>query len=682
MKFFLHLFALLATLQVAGQKKKMPPMPEMPDVNKLMKMSPAELEAYKQKMIKESGQQAADYADASGLAVNKTLISGFEPKPPKMQVERLRLLPSQPPTRTQIVSGLQQSIQKIQKGIPAPKVEEIKKFTATQPVEVVNQKAVLEFYSDDPKGGMLTLMEMAAKQPDSLFVLNNLGAMMNQHGIEHVAVGLFQYCLQKEPRSAILLNNIGQSFYGLGDLMKAASYFNQCLAIDSLNPEANHTMGMLHYFKKEYDAAMKCFERELSVAYRRSTLAMAHKMGKKFNLRELANKRRKHNGRPQKDYFEEINLGKFSLPDFPKTAKEIYVNRKKYQEIEAMYMAESLAWQNRVEEVNQASIKQKGDRYAGPYWNLVQEMLGELHEEFTPQYRSNLRKTDFEIWQEISKKNWELLMAVKCPPVTPDMSIAAQEAQEIKCCREKMAPIADRLVSELSGLMEPKFKVGQGRWKAYINQLVEIVQLEPGPANQMLVYGAVADYFGYLSQGMAHFSNEINNHLLKCYEPLTDEEANELIESDKKWRLECPPWLNAEVDFGGMVVKVDCSKYAIEVGSTIKAAFEHEFKSGQSTLLIGPGIEGSFAGIKAEMKTQAFITFDAHKQFSDFGLKRTVEVEVSGTPFPIGPQIKIGGNLAGIEISDKIMIMSGKVEGEVELKGLPAAIWGKNPFGN
>ena len=311
-------------------------------------------------------------------------------------------------------------------------IEEIKKFTATQPVEVVNQKAVLEFYSDDPKGAMLTLMEMAAKQPDSLFVLNNLGAMMNQHGIQHIAVGLFQYCLQKEPRSAILLNNIGQSFYGLGDLMKAGAYLNQCLAIDSLNPEANHTMGMLHYFKKEYDAAMKCFERELSVAYRRSTLAMAHKMGKKFNLRELANRRRKHNGRPQKDYFEEINLGKFSLPDFPKTAQEIYVNRKKYDELAAIYGAESLTWMNRVQEVNQKSIAQKGDRYAGPYWNLVQEMLDELHEEFTPQYRSNLRPNDFKIWQEISKNNMDVFTAIKCPPVTPDMSISAQEAQEIK----------------------------------------------------------------------------------------------------------------------------------------------------------------------------------------------------------------------------------------------------------
>lgn len=682
MKCLLFLFVVLNSLSASAQKKKVPPVPELPDVNKLMKMSPAELEAYKQKMIKQTSQQAADYADASGLAVNKTLIPGFEPKPPKMDVQRLNLLPSQPPTRTQIVSALQQSSQQIQKGMPAPKVEEIKKFTATQPVEVVNQKAVLEFYSDDPKGAILTLMEMAAKQPDSLFVLNNLGAMMNQHGIEHIAVGLFQYCLQKEPRSAILLNNIGQSFYGLGDLMKAGAYLNQCLAIDSLNPEANHTMGMLHYFKKEYDAALKCFERELSVAYRRSTLAMAYKMGKKFNLRELAARRRKHNGRPQKDYFEEINLGKFSLPDFPKTAKEIYENRKKYEEIAAIYGAESLTWMNRSQEVNQNSIKQKGDRYAGPYWNLVEAMLEELHEEFTPEYRSNLRPKDFKTWQEIYKANMDVFMAIKCPPVTPGMSISAQEAQEIKCCRERMAPVIDKLVSELSGLMEPKFKVGQGRWKAYINQLVEIVQLEPSPANQMMVYGAVSNYFSYLSQGMMHFSNEINNFLPKCYEPLTDEEANQLIESDKKWKLECPPWLNAEVDFGGMVVKVDCNKYAIEVGQTIKGAFEHEFKSGQSTLLIGPGMDGSFAGIKAGMKTQAFITFDANKQFSDFGIKRTLEVEVSGTPIPYGPKIKLGGNLAGIEISDKVMIMSGKTEGEVELKGLPAAIWGKNPFGN
>ena len=84
-----------------------------------MKMSPAELEAYKKKMIKETSQYAADYADANGLAINKALLPGYEPKAPVKDLKRLSLIPSGPPTRTELVSGIQQSIQQIQKGIPA-----------------------------------------------------------------------------------------------------------------------------------------------------------------------------------------------------------------------------------------------------------------------------------------------------------------------------------------------------------------------------------------------------------------------------------------------------------------------------------------------------------------------------------------------------------------------------------
>ena len=74
---------------------------------------------------------------------------------------------------------------------------------------------------------------------------------------------------------------------------------------------------------------------------------------------------------------------------------------------------------------------------------------------------------------------------------------------------------------------------------------------------------------------------------------------------------------------------------------------------GQSTLLIGPGIDGSFAGIKSEMKTLAFITFDANKQFSDFGLKRTVEVEVSGTLFLTDRRLKLVEILPGLKSAIK-----------------------------
>jgi hypothetical protein len=106
----------------------------------------------------------------------------------------------------------------------------------------------------------------------------------------------------------------------------------------------------------------------------------------------------------------------------------------------------------------------------------------------------------------------------------------------------------------------------------------------------------------------------------------------------------------------------------IEAGTTLMGAFEHEFKSGKSTLLLGPGLKGSFAGINGEVKTQAFISFDNNKQFSDFGLKQTAEAGISGTPLPFG-HIKLGGNVAGIEISRQVGIISGTDEAGMELKG-------------
>lgn len=171
------------------------------------------------------------------------------------------------------------------------------------------------------KKAILLMMELAVKQPDSLLVLNNLGAMLNKGGAEHKAAPILMHCLDKLPNSSIVLNNLGQSFMALGDLFKAADYFNQCLSLDSLNVEANHSMGMLHYFKKEYDAAMKYFEREMSVAIRRSTMLMAYKMGKKFNLRELTRRKHARSGRPEKNHFEEITMGKFSLPHFQRRQK-------------------------------------------------------------------------------------------------------------------------------------------------------------------------------------------------------------------------------------------------------------------------------------------------------------------------------------------------------------------------
>lgn len=667
---FFLLFSLAMAISVAAQQSDTGVT--MPGYEQLQKMTPAQLEAYKQRMIAEAGKKAQDLAEENNLRINQARLPGIELKPPVKDIRRLQLLPSQPPDRTELVSLLRQSAQQMQNDIPVPGVEEIKQLSATLPVETINDNAIMEFYTDDPKGAVLMMMETAARSPESLLLLNNLGAMLNLQGAPDKAIPVLQYCLQKLPASSAVLNNIGQSFMALGDALKAASYFNQCLSVDSLNIEANHSMGMLHYFKKEYDAAMACFEREMSVAVRSNTLAMAYRMGKKVNLRAIMQRKQRRNGQPQNDHFEEITMGKFSFPPLPNSARQIMADRLFYNTYGASVQAEQMTWMQHAVHISAGYTAEDGNRHPGLYSELVTAMLEELHEEFTPEYLSAFSQSDRDHILEVLGERSDMLIKLKCPDEAAGTGIDAQEAYAIKCCRELMEPVADKMVYEIASYVQPIIRKGEGRWKAYINQLVEIVQLDPSPGNKALVYQAIAGYFNFLSVAFVSFPVwEVHALLPKCFEPLNAAELDSLIESDQNWKVSCPAWLNAEVKLNGLVLKADCNKYVIEVGGSVMGGFEHEFKSGNSTILLGPATKSEFLGLTAEFKSQLYITFNGNKQFADFGVKNTAEFGITGTPIPFGPNIKIGGNLAGIEVSNTMSIHGGYNE-NMEKKGILA----------
>ncbi len=652
--------------------QQIPKAPSMPDVARMMKMSPAELEAYKKKLVKE----AADYAASAPVNVDVSVLPDHVIKPPVKDVARLAALPSQPPTRAQLVSSVQQSMSVVKKGIPAPRLAEIDTEIKSISVESIHNVAVASFYKDDPRESIYLMMNAVSSAPDSILMVNNLAAMMNISGVPHKAVPLLQYCLERAPQSSMVLNNIGQSYFALGDALKAAAYFNQCLSIDSLNVEANHSMGMLHYFKKEYDKSMEYFNRELSVAYRRSTMAMAYKMGRKFNLRELARRRNKRNGRPQKDHFEEITLGRFSFPSIPSTYSEFRQRKPELENYAASVSTERQVWMNNALAVNQRYTLRNGEEHPGLYSNLVDEMLKELHEEFTPEFLHNYSDKDAKEHKAIMDQYITRLIGVQCPVSDEYRSIDVQDELAVKCCEDSLRPLFDKMAGELAAHVQPKIFVAQTRWKSYINQLVAIAQLDPSPSNQMLVYNAVGSYFNFLAWGcLFHNGSNGENFLVKCSNDYDPERLDSLMEAERNWQLDCPKGLNLEVNFGGPVLKVDCNKFQLEIGEAIMAGFEHEFKSGKSTLLVGPGVKGSFLGVKAEMKNQVFISFDNNKTFSDFGIKSSLEAGISGTPLPLGP-IQVGGNLAGVETSSMVGINSGhKIE--TEYKGAAARIFGE-----
>ena len=134
----LFLIGLITTVGVRAQQP--------PDYEQIKKMTPAQLEVYKQKVIKEATEKALSMADKNNLSIPASQLPGATIKPPVKDVQRLNLLPVQPPTRAALVNSLQQSAQQIQKGIPAPKIQEIQQAVTTLSVEAINEKAIMSFY--------------------------------------------------------------------------------------------------------------------------------------------------------------------------------------------------------------------------------------------------------------------------------------------------------------------------------------------------------------------------------------------------------------------------------------------------------------------------------------------------------------------------------------------------------
>jgi tetratricopeptide (TPR) repeat protein len=671
-KLFQLLIISCICINAFAQQKK-PPVPAIPDVNKLMKMSPAELEAYKKQMIEQTSRQAADFADANKLNINKAAMPGLDLKPPVKDVKRLALIPSRPPTRAELVSGIQQSIRQIQKDMPAAAIEAVTKTINNIPVDRINPKAVLDFYAGDQRSAMLLMMKLASQEPDSALYLNNLGAMYNMSGVMHRAVPLFQYCLEKYPQSSMLLGNIGQSYLLLGDMEKAAEYFRKCLAIDSLHVEANHSMGMIHYFKNDFGKAKYCFQRELSVCVRKSTLAMAKRMRIKFNLLDLLKQKNKRNGVNDENFIEEITVNKFTMPLFPNSTRDYLLNKFRYDQFAASVQQEQLFWMNKALQIAQSQANATGDEYPGLYTDYVNELLEELGEKYPPDYLINFGKNEFEAMMARMESRTKQLITVQCPPAPAGSSPEVHEAYAIRCCEEQMRPLADALLTEISTTVVPVIKTGVLRWQEYINTLICIAKLDPGAGNRMMVYNAVAGYFAYLSTAMIYYNGKFDGYLTNCRFNYDQNAITGLIESNRSWGLDCAPWMNMEMEIVSVAVKLDCNKFAIEAGDNLAGAFEYEFKTQNSTLLLGQAFSGSFLGVKAEAKEQLFLTFDNNLSFQDFGIKRTLEAGISGTPIPyIGDKVSIGGNIAGVEISTKTGINSGYGPVEVEWKGAAA----------
>jgi len=624
----------IAAHAMAQSKPAEKPLPLDPtkmtpeEMQRLSKMSPAELAAWKEKALKQAEDKLKKNAQAINMKVDETVLPTTQLVPPVKDLARISTIPAAPPTRQQLVAQTKKMEEALCTAVAPQVVQQVEEFSATKSVAEIRSATVGGWYGDNAQGALLLGMKAVQKDPSDMLAWNNLAALLSMAGMEHQAIPILQRCLQEMPDNSFLLNNLGQAWLGLGDLAKAKEYLSKCLAIDELHPEANRSMALLALFAKDNEKALQYFQKELEVAHRRSTLAQLVRSGHRdrINLAALRKRKMAHDGLNNRDFFEEINLGKFNLPAPPLKAEKSAAWNASIAGLRESMVEEARFWREAAQPTAE-QLKAEGRLHPGIYFDLVNELIADLGNHYSGLI-GIVRKGDdahlTELWNQYTAKD----IATKCPdpPHDPENAAVLHEVYAQKCCNLK-TPLVDELMQKYNTFMQARIAEAQSNYKQYINGLVSIAQLNPSESNKRLIYSTVSDYFNFLISALNSY--QALPLPMNCKSGPTPPNSDDKIKSARRADLKCPSWMKMNIPLQVVTLKADCNEFNVEAGfyKTFHAGVTKQFKTGTSTLYVGAGLEGRWKEVShGSIKQQFYVVFDHNNQFADVGMRG----EVSG----------------------------------------------------
>lgn len=184
------------------------------EMMKLSKMSPAELEKYKQQKLKQLSQQAKQLSAQYNMPLDESVLPDYELKAPVKDLKRLSMLPLAAPSMAELSTAVISSRKQLENLTAPAVVQEVKQMTTQQTPAQLQSLSIGQWINNNPVQAMLLSMTSALKSPQEPAAWNNLAAMYNMVGLEQKAVPILRYWLEKMPDNSMLLNNMGQAYLG------------------------------------------------------------------------------------------------------------------------------------------------------------------------------------------------------------------------------------------------------------------------------------------------------------------------------------------------------------------------------------------------------------------------------------------------------------------------------------
>lgn len=258
-------------------------------------------------------QKMAAFAMANGQN------AGSQTAVPKKDITRIAAISKRVLTAATISSYVQQLQQQLATKLPAElrdktwqQLNEIRKEHPGKKISATAAMGYLAF--GNVNAALLVMTEACKEDPSDANNLNNLAALLNMNGGEHLSLPILQLLNKLYPRNSTILNNLAHAWFGLGDLVNAGRYIDSTLRLCAWHPQANQIKAAIEESKGNTAAAVKAAKQAISRMYSQEKQDKLNDLDYKLKADDI-------NWKPA-NTTDQLGLSKFSWPGIPKTVGE------------------------------------------------------------------------------------------------------------------------------------------------------------------------------------------------------------------------------------------------------------------------------------------------------------------------------------------------------------------------
>ena len=639
-KIFLNLVIFLSTFQLVWSQQ-----PTAADVQKKIDslINDPKVKAMMDKFQKAAGQ-SANIAGSDNIKITDSIAKRKSLKPdnrilPSRNNILLAQLPKKILTRNELNAYLvtldAQLIQKI-KSAAVDSVNATVKQLGNDG-ENLAYAAIVAWYKNDAETAVMLASKAATLSMDNDAALSNCAAIFILAGLQHKAIPILQVLLQREPNSSTALNNIGQAYAGLGEQDTAMYYFGRCIKIAPEHPEANNTAAIICAKKGQTELAKTYCEQSLKGGLTSEAIKTYGHLFKVDNIEKLIDTE------PWKIY--PFNENDFTFPeqcekveDAARIKAELDACKSKYKAFFTKYdkghsdeMRGKAAKMNAVYAKNPAANVWMTDaetpytRRAGyAYHRISTQLLADIYDLL---YKHN---------NAINILRLEYAGKKKDLSEKRDKEFAACDGHN--GCEVKVNAAYCHLQNELSNQYLPRFAIinrdyVSKRWRMAKEFFqANSVLLRMGiKHNTIQYYGEEAGRIGLIASVL--INGEIlttGYEIIEPYCDMTEAEMKRIDSIDLNENSACK--LNIKIPLGVVKLTFKCDEFELEGGELIKAKYNKNFRSGQTTLYVGVGgsLPSGIPGFKAGAVQYIFVCFDKNNQPVDVGTYGELKLSAPG----------------------------------------------------